>query len=326
MNEKLNTQNLIELFAQKHGVDKKLAEIFVKQFFLLIEKSLVDDKYVKIRGLGTFKIVDVENRESVNINTGKRFEIRGHTKVSFTPELALKELINKPFSYFETVVLNEETVLGDIPLENEKTEEKEENFVEQSGKTPIISEPIVQQEDLVEEKVGNLSNNSIMKYFIWIMVFMLLACIGIVVSLCFPDLLDKTPFDSKQQTEEKSDEEIKKPESFKAIMSNHDKENTITKVIIPINTDESPKNSIVTSKKENINPAAIEPDSINYKIVGTKTTYTIGEGETLTRVALRFYGTKALWPYIMKYNPTIIKNPNHVLYGTVIKIPELVKK
>ena len=86
MNEKLNIQNLIELLAEKHGMDKADAESFVKEFFQLIEESLENDKYVKIRGLGTFKLIDVESRESVNINTGERFEIQGHTKVSFAPE------------------------------------------------------------------------------------------------------------------------------------------------------------------------------------------------------------------------------------------------
>lgn len=81
-------------------------------------------------------------------------------------------------------------------------------------------------------------------------------------------------------------------------------------------------------KKETKKAAAtpFEPDSVNYKIVGTKATYIIQEGETLTKVALRFYGTKALWPYIVKYNSGVIKNPDHVPYGTVIKIPELEKK
>ena len=69
-----------------------------------------------------------------------------------------------------------------------------------------------------------------------------------------------------------------------------------------------------------------KPDSVSYIITGTKTTYTIKEGETLTRVALRFYGTKALWPYIVKHNPGVIKNPDNVPYGTTIKIPELVRK
>ena len=120
MNEKLNIQNLIELLAEKHGMDKADAESFVKEFFQLIEESLENDKYVKIRGLGTFKLIDVESRESVNINTGERFEIQGHTKVSFAPEPALKDLINKPFSHFETVVLNDETVLEDTPVEDNR--------------------------------------------------------------------------------------------------------------------------------------------------------------------------------------------------------------
>lgn len=69
----------------------------MKEFFQLIEESLENDKYVKIRGLGTFKLIDVESRESVNINTGERFEIQGHTKVSFAPEPALEGLDKQAF-------------------------------------------------------------------------------------------------------------------------------------------------------------------------------------------------------------------------------------
>ena len=101
MNEKLNIQDLIDLLAEKHGMSKKNADSFVKEFFQLIEEALEKDKYVKVKGLGAFKLIDVESRESVNVNTGERFEIQGHTKVSFTPEPALKDLINKPFSHFE---------------------------------------------------------------------------------------------------------------------------------------------------------------------------------------------------------------------------------
>ena len=68
------------------------------------------------------------------------------------------------------------------------------------------------------------------------------------------------------------------------------------------------------------------PDSTSYTIVGTETTYTIKSGETLTKVALRFYGTKVLYPYIVKHNPAVIKNPNNVPAGTTIKIPKLKKK
>ena len=107
---------------------------------------------------------------------------------------------------------------------------------------------------------------------------------------------------------------------------------------------ETPKTSItptpvVPQKKEAVTPAKTENkvirqqpstsvylDSASYKITGTKTKYTVKEGETLTRVSLRFYGTKAMWPYIVKHNPDVIKNPNNVPYGTTIKIPELTKE
>jgi nucleoid-associated protein YgaU len=70
----------------------------------------------------------------------------------------------------------------------------------------------------------------------------------------------------------------------------------------------------------------VNPDSINYTIIGTKTTYTVKKGETLTRVSLRFYGTKDLWPYIQKYNHTKIKNPGMITPGMILTIPELKKK
>lgn len=68
------------------------------------------------------------------------------------------------------------------------------------------------------------------------------------------------------------------------------------------------------------------PDSTDYEIVGTKATYTMKEGETLTKISLRFYGTKALWPYIVKHNQELIKNPDNVPSGVTIKIPDLIRK
>ena len=119
MNERLTIQDLIDLLAAKHSMTKKDAEAFVKEFFLLIEQALENE----IKGLGTFKLVDVDSRESVNVNTGERFQIKGHTKVSFTPDTNLRDTINKPFAHFETVVLNEGTVLEDTPMEESDEEE-----------------------------------------------------------------------------------------------------------------------------------------------------------------------------------------------------------
>ena len=86
MNEKLNIQNLTDEFAESYGINRKDAEAFIKEFFSVIQEGLEKDKYVKIKGFGTFKIIEVDSRESINVNTGERFEIQGHSKITFTPD------------------------------------------------------------------------------------------------------------------------------------------------------------------------------------------------------------------------------------------------
>lgn len=114
MNERINLPDIADLLVEKHEMEKKDAELFVRDMFELIEESLATEKYVKIKGLGTFKLTEVDARESVDVNTGERIEIQGHTKVSFTPDTTMKELVNKPFSHFETVVLNDGVELEDL--------------------------------------------------------------------------------------------------------------------------------------------------------------------------------------------------------------------
>ena len=356
MNEKLNIQDLIDLLAAKHGMSKKEADSFVKEFFLLIEESLEKDKYVKIKGLGTFKLIDVESRESVNVNTGERFEIQGHTKVSFTPEPTLKDIINKPFSHFETVVLNDNTVLEDTPLENEnededdidaKISEVKEQAAEVDNELPIAIKPeeidspedmeeIISEPILPEPAKKESADASTMKYFIGIVIFVVVLCGGAVVFMYYPDLLDAS---TSKPVHEEIVESIREEPVVKTILADSIvkkdavepiRTDTVTESLAVVSkTKEAPKEKEVQSapKKEQKKPAVpFEPDSVGYKIIGTETTYTIKEGETLTRVALRFYGTKTLWPYIVKHNPGVIKNPDNVPFGTTIKIPKLVKK
>lgn len=142
MNEKITLQDLINLFSEKQGMNKKDAEVFVRTMFELIEEALATEKYVKIKGFGTFKLTEVDSRESVNVNTGERIEIQGHTKISFTPDATMKELINKPFSHFETVVLNEGVELEDTPVETSEEIVQEE----------IISETIIAEEPAIVEE------------------------------------------------------------------------------------------------------------------------------------------------------------------------------
>ena len=109
MNDKLTLQELIDLLAARHQMEPQDADAFVKEFWALIEEGLKSDNYVKIKGLGTFKLIDTEARESINVQTGERIEIQSHARVTFSPEASLRDLINRPFAHFETVVLNDAT-------------------------------------------------------------------------------------------------------------------------------------------------------------------------------------------------------------------------
>ena len=104
---KITIQEIASKLIAQNGLSKKEATLFVNMMFDLIREALERDKMVKVKGLGTFKIIDVESRESVNVNTGERVLIEGHNKITFTPDALMKELVNKPFSQFETVVLND---------------------------------------------------------------------------------------------------------------------------------------------------------------------------------------------------------------------------
>ena len=142
--------------AADETLDKKTCEAFARTLFEVVEEALLSDKFVKVKGFGTFKLVAVSDRESVNINTGERFQIEGHTKVSFIPDNTLKEEINRPFAHFETIDLSDETEQAELDaidaaaaeeaLENEEAEETVEEVAEEMP----ADEP---SEEVVEEEV-----------------------------------------------------------------------------------------------------------------------------------------------------------------------------
>lgn len=145
MKQKISSQELANYLAQNAECDLKEAESFVRAFFDVIEAGLLQDKFVKIKGFGTFKLVAVSERESVNINTGERFQIDGHTKISFTPDSSMKELVNRPFAHFESVDLSEETDIKefenvDKQMEIMEEKEKEHTAAEEEQKSQETAE------------------------------------------------------------------------------------------------------------------------------------------------------------------------------------------
>jgi nucleoid DNA-binding protein len=140
---KIFMAELADMLAQKAGISKREAQQFLTDFVETIQDGVNNDKLVKIKGLGTFKVIDVDARESVNVNTGERVTIDSHQKLTFTPDAAMKELVNKPFSQFETVVLNDGVEFDDEPEVEEPTiaEETPEPIVEPTPEPVVVPEP-----------------------------------------------------------------------------------------------------------------------------------------------------------------------------------------
>ncbi|KKB49168.1 HU family DNA-binding protein [Parabacteroides gordonii] len=175
MNSRLTIQDLAALLAERTGKDRNSAEQFLREFIAIVSQGVFTDKIAKVKGLGTFKVILVEKRESIHVNTGERFLIPAHYKFSFLPDKELRELVNKPFSFFETTELNENVDFTDLDVsadveeketEDESVEEvipenEEEQVVESLQSTEEVPEDTekeelpedVEQEETVSEEV-----------------------------------------------------------------------------------------------------------------------------------------------------------------------------
>ena len=168
---KLNIYDLCSVLTSKNGLDDKESHRFIKAIFDVIQEGLDEDKIVKVKGLGTFKIIEVDDRESINVNTGERVLIEGHSKLTFTPDSVMKEIVNKPFSQFETVILNEgvdfpepvveepavEDIIADEPAEGKEIivePQIDNNVAEQSVAEEPVAEKSVAEEPVAEEPVA----------------------------------------------------------------------------------------------------------------------------------------------------------------------------
>lgn len=150
--------DLALFLANKHGMKQKDAEKFISQMFDLLSEVLDEEKQVKVKGLGTFKVTSVKDRASVNVNTGERIIIEGRDKISFTPDASMKNLVNKPFAQFETVVLKDGVDFGEIDKKynidettDETVDNTETNEIE-STPEPLVTEPTA-LEPVVSESV-----------------------------------------------------------------------------------------------------------------------------------------------------------------------------
>ena len=164
---KISLNNIVEELATRNNLTREVADSFMHAFVETIEKGLQEDGVVKVKGLGTFKLQEMSDRGSVDVNTGERITIKGYYKVAFTPDSAMKEFVNRPFAHFEPAELNEgypteeETLIPETVDENDDTE-----IVEEVSKVVKVVEEIAEEpaaevvaDSVMEEEVSAVSDS-----------------------------------------------------------------------------------------------------------------------------------------------------------------------
>ena len=155
---KFSLNTLGKLLADKSGLSQVEAELFIRKMFDVCNQGLDADKQVKIKWLGTFKVQATKDRESINVNTGERFTIEGRDKLTFTPDNILKEIVNKPFAQFETVVVNDGVDFDEIDEKfgEEQTEDAPEQVIdfldEEKTATPNPEVVVIESEKEKEKE------------------------------------------------------------------------------------------------------------------------------------------------------------------------------
>ncbi len=306
MNEKINIKELASFLSEEMNLTKKEAENFLRELLLVVYEGLMKDDSVKIKDLGTFKITEVNARESVNVRTGKRVTIPGHRKVSFSPDKKLSEQVNKPYEHLETTEIEnypednkEPEVLKEVLEKPEQTDLKIKQEVKEYRYPPLASEykkPL--------EKKHFFIRHPLLTSLIFVVMFTIIA--SGVYMLIMQSSISKyqntlREYANMQIMRKETPSESSIPDSLSS------------DVIIPEQQAEKKDSISVPEKKEE---QIIQKEDLKQRKI------TVKEGERLTLISLREYGSKVFWVYLYKANQDIIKDPNNVLPGTVIVIPD----
>ena len=336
MGSKITLSQLAKLLAQKKNISQRKAEAFLRDFFEAIIRNVSSGQSVKITGLGSFRLIEVQERESVNVSTGERIVIPGHTKLSFSPDGSLRDTINKPFADFQTVVINEGTSIEEMekipapspeetpvqafvstpePVPEVKEEPKEEAIPEPEVKAepdPVVvpeptPEPVVVSEAKAEPE-SEAESAPVQQ-------------------------LAREPIDQRPLLYGPPPVKKKPTRSYAKIAA------WILGVLLlcvvgyfiarSLNTNKpapEPVEPQVETPVEETPEPEVEYAQVpggEYKIVGTRKTYVMKPGDFVTRIAIQEYGDKDIAPYIIVHNA--FPDPDNIPVGEEIKLPELEK-
>ena len=327
MDDKLTIEEVVAFLAAKLGILQTDADAFVCSFLALIEEGLIRDKYVRIKSLGTFKLIDTD------LNEGR---------IVFIPETSVRDAVNKPFSHFVAVELKDgvsfddvEEGLASIPEGSvrvsdeveckEKSEVEKEKDTDSSGISDSgeITEK-TEVPDIVqcEETKSETGKTRIHWYMLAAILFVGIVIGGGIVwgvisykseSVKVAEIEDRTV--KMKPTDIVSENSLDKG---RCLGIEEQKKDTAE-----VKSNQKTIDSIIKATTEDRNEIKFLSDEVAYKISGTIEEYTISKGSTLSKVANHYYKNRKLWPYIVMHNKDIIQDPNNVPIGTVLRIPLL---
>lgn len=349
MSSKLNMQDIIDFLSAKNDISKEESERFIVELFNLIEKGLTDDELSKVKDFGTFKLTPIKERESVDVNTKERIIIPAHRRVSFTPAQQLKDLVNKPFSHFETTPLNDGVFIDGISqvdiTDEESFEETDWEDNNKFGDTELSKEDIADKTNLIEtaaeeakkEKDDFLSSSDIP---------LTLAAESIEEESSIEEIsieeeenetdIEKVLVDSSKTSSIHKSKPKRKPRlyilrnalivlfiilavgfAFNYYLSDNslEQETKITQAA------KSVEDATVASIEALSEEPAIVTDSVEIVEPKPRATAKMSPGRTLRLIALDKLGDREFWVYIYMINKDKIANPNVVPIGLVLEIP-----
>jgi nucleoid DNA-binding protein/nucleoid-associated protein YgaU len=340
MSEKINIQDIAALLAQKANITKKEAETFIRECFDTMSDALLTEESVKVKNLGNFKLLLVNDRESVDVVTGERVLLPAHYKISYTPDNELAQAVNEPFAFFDSVELLDEKVEETVS-EEKKPEEivsKENPFLEkdlfefeEEEQVEILEEQeevqIVMQEEVREETpvrkpveepeiiIDPYATRNSPKKKIQID-WALIACV--IVFLLIIGAIYYIYTEKQKMTSNKIPSALTLMDDVNPYLINEDTtDEFVVEEVTEKNDTVSEPEAIVTSEPT----AVVVPEE---PVVAEKKR-TIRLGERLTMYASEEYGAKCFWVYIYEENKNIIKDPNRVQEGITIVIPPAAK-
>ncbi len=324
---KLTLNNIAQVLVGENGMTQKEAVAFATAMFDVIQDRINAEGLVKVKGLGTFKKIQVESRESINVRTGERVLINSHDKVAFTPDNVMKELVNRPFSQFETVALNDDVEFADMksdaPAEEKAPTEQTETVAEEQpepmeapSETVVEAQPEPTDTDETDEtddadetdesdETHRLRNAGVV-----------LLVVLLVAVLMAASAVGGYLYGIRQHADQRIPQKNNRVEQPAPV-----KVDTLARDTVKVDTLVAKRDTAVQDTLEKYAAMDARVRLGAYKIVGMEREVKARPGDNLKRIAKREFGSEDMVCYLEVYNG--LEANQELEKGQTIKIPAL---